>query len=178
MSFFALLCGYYYFMICSCLMLVVWKNSSCLYWQDKFMIDFIFSYIFQFSDESDLVTSSLYNYRCKDEEMLHDGQCVSDCGRGFYASGGSCHPCHASCSECAGPDSNQCQVCPVKTFLHAGTCNEACPRGYYARWLIYVFMKNYINFIMMHSTWKKILTVWTSSLKEMLLYIMKFCLVV
>uniref|UniRef100_A0A8D2MU68 Growth factor receptor domain-containing protein n=1 Tax=Zonotrichia albicollis TaxID=44394 RepID=A0A8D2MU68_ZONAL len=70
--------------------------------------------------------------------FLHDGKCVQECPSRFYPEDKHCFPCHADCTDCNGPESDDCTACTYSVFyLYNGmcfkaTCVETCPDGYYA----------------------------------------------
>ncbi|CAB1414147.1 unnamed protein product [Pleuronectes platessa] len=62
--------------------------------------------------------------------LLKDGECVPDCGAGFYSQDGVCHACDSSCASCF-PDNPKCMSCPPATALHHGKCISQCPAQHY-----------------------------------------------
>ncbi|AWP07675.1 putative extracellular matrix protein FRAS1 [Scophthalmus maximus] len=62
--------------------------------------------------------------------LLKDGECVPDCGGGFYSQEGICYACDASCASCF-PDNAGCMSCPPGTALHRGKCLAQCPARHY-----------------------------------------------
>nr|XP_057925745.1 extracellular matrix protein FRAS1 isoform X1 [Doryrhamphus excisus] len=62
--------------------------------------------------------------------LLKDGECVPDCGTGFYSQDGVCHACHSSCASCF-PDNPECMSCVHGAALHGGTCVSQCPPRHY-----------------------------------------------
>ncbi|XP_037832589.1 extracellular matrix protein FRAS1 isoform X2 [Kryptolebias marmoratus] len=62
--------------------------------------------------------------------LLKDGECVSDCGAGFYNQDGFCYACDPSCASCF-PDNLKCMSCPAGTALHHGKCITQCPAQHY-----------------------------------------------
>ncbi|XP_078659996.1 extracellular matrix organizing protein FRAS1-like [Branchiostoma floridae x Branchiostoma belcheri] len=71
---------------------------------------------------------------CAEGLRLKQGQCVSDCGEGFYSQGGECRACHSSCSRCSGPGADSCQACQVLSqVLKDGSCADRCGKKQYVR---------------------------------------------
>ncbi|KAM9742832.1 extracellular matrix organizing protein FRAS1 isoform 2-T2 [Menidia menidia] len=62
--------------------------------------------------------------------LLKDGECVSDCGDGYYSQKGVCYACDSSCASCF-PDDPKCMSCPPGTALHHGKCIGQCPTRHY-----------------------------------------------
>ncbi|XP_059921872.1 extracellular matrix protein FRAS1 isoform X2 [Gadus macrocephalus] len=62
--------------------------------------------------------------------LLKDGECVADCGAGYYSQQGVCSACDPSCSSCY-PDNPACLSCPPSTALHHGRCITQCPDHHY-----------------------------------------------
>uniref|UniRef100_A0A3Q3IUW6 VWFC domain-containing protein n=1 Tax=Monopterus albus TaxID=43700 RepID=A0A3Q3IUW6_MONAL len=68
---------------------------------------------------------------CSDPaDLLKDGECVPDCGAGFYIQEGVCYACDLSCASCF-PDNPKCMSCPPGTALHHGKCVTQCPTQHY-----------------------------------------------
>uniref|UniRef100_A0A674NA07 Proprotein convertase subtilisin/kexin type 5b n=1 Tax=Takifugu rubripes TaxID=31033 RepID=A0A674NA07_TAKRU len=65
-------------------------------------------------------------YWCEDGFYALDGDCVEDCGEGFFADQESrdCEPCHASCRACGGPRYEDCDSCRDGLKLKDGECLE------------------------------------------------------
>ncbi|XP_072243382.1 extracellular matrix organizing protein FRAS1 isoform X1 [Leuresthes tenuis] len=62
--------------------------------------------------------------------LLKDGECVTDCGDGYYSQEGVCYACDSSCASCF-PDDPKCMSCPQGTALHHGKCVVQCPIQHY-----------------------------------------------
>ncbi|XP_068615370.1 extracellular matrix organizing protein FRAS1-like, partial [Brachionichthys hirsutus] len=62
--------------------------------------------------------------------LLKDGECVPDCGSGFYNQQGHCYACESSCASCF-PDNPKCTSCLPGTALHHGKCISHCPPQHY-----------------------------------------------
>lgn len=67
-----------------------------------------------------------------------DGDCVEDCGEGFFADRESrdCEPCHAACRTCGGPQYDDCDSCRDGLKLKDGECLEQaqltlCPEKHF-----------------------------------------------
>uniref|UniRef100_A0A3P9GZH8 Fraser extracellular matrix complex subunit 1 n=1 Tax=Oryzias latipes TaxID=8090 RepID=A0A3P9GZH8_ORYLA len=62
--------------------------------------------------------------------LLRDGECVPDCGAGFYSQDGVCYACDSSCASCF-PNNPTCMSCPPGAALHHGKCVTQCPPRHY-----------------------------------------------
>ncbi|KAM8864960.1 extracellular matrix organizing protein FRAS1 isoform 2-T3 [Synchiropus picturatus] len=62
--------------------------------------------------------------------LLKAGECVSECGDGFYRRESVCVACDSSCASCF-PDSPVCSSCPAGAALHHGMCISQCPTQHY-----------------------------------------------
>ncbi|KAM4854655.1 extracellular matrix organizing protein FRAS1 [Thomomys bottae] len=70
---------------------------------------------------------------CTENTLLHDGKCISECPRGFYAGAtGRCKVCHNSCASCSGPAVSHCTACTHPQVLHEGYCLPSCGEGFYS----------------------------------------------
>ncbi|KAL4464485.1 hypothetical protein ABPG72_003895 [Tetrahymena utriculariae] len=60
--------------------------------------------------------------------------CRQKCPNGQYAesNGNLCKLCDFYCSQCTGPNSNECLACQFLTYLNSNTCVQKCPIGKYA----------------------------------------------
>lgn len=66
--------------------------------------------------------------------FLHEDECMDDCPDGYFASETQheCVQCHADCSSCDGPDSDDCDVCKNPKAVHYnGECLHQCPNNTY-----------------------------------------------
>ncbi|KAG8011985.1 Proprotein convertase subtilisin/kexin type 5 [Nibea albiflora] len=71
---------------------------------------------------------------CEDYYFLHEDECMDDCPDGYFASEAQheCVQCHANCSSCDGPDSDDCDVCKnPKAVRYNGECLHQCPSNTY-----------------------------------------------
>ena len=62
--------------------------------------------------------------------------CLTTCPNGYWkdTTNNICAPCDIACSNCTGPNSNQCSSCSPEYFQHPSsstTCLSSCPNGYY-----------------------------------------------
>ncbi|KAM8939375.1 extracellular matrix organizing protein FRAS1 [Pelodytes ibericus] len=78
---------------------------------------------------------------CLPPLTLLKGQCLSNCGEGYFSDGSHCNACHPSCRACLGPEDSHCTKC-VKSeeSLQAvqqyrgkpyGTCQAQCKNQFY-----------------------------------------------
>ncbi|KAM4616792.1 proprotein convertase subtilisin/kexin type 5-like [Polymixia lowei] len=73
-------------------------------------------------------------HECAEYFFLHKDKCVDDCPAGYFASEGQqeCVSCHADCTSCDGPDSDDCSVCRnPKAVRYNGECLPECPSNTY-----------------------------------------------
>ncbi|EAR93808.2 leishmanolysin family protein (macronuclear) [Tetrahymena thermophila SB210] len=73
--------------------------------------------------------------KCPDNTFANpDNVCRPKCPNGYYAqkSGNLCKLCDFSCSQCIGPNSDQCLACQFLTYLDSNTCVQKCPIGKFA----------------------------------------------
>ncbi|XP_068609494.1 proprotein convertase subtilisin/kexin type 5 [Brachionichthys hirsutus] len=71
---------------------------------------------------------------CEENHLLHEGLCLPDCPGSSFGdrARGECLRCHADCTLCDGPDSDDCDSCAdPEAVLHNGACLEACPAHTY-----------------------------------------------
>lgn len=71
--------------------------------------------------------------------VCSDGNCVEDCGEGFFMDQESrdCEPCHAACRACGGPRYDDCDSCREGSKLRDGECLQRrqftlCPKKHFA----------------------------------------------
>ncbi|XP_053388167.1 extracellular matrix organizing protein FRAS1-like isoform X2 [Mercenaria mercenaria] len=71
---------------------------------------------------------------CQPGLMWKHGECVTQCGLGYYLQNGRCLECAPSCKSCNGPRSDQCISCtnPAQVVFH-GECLDKCPDNFYIR---------------------------------------------
>lgn len=71
--------------------------------------------------------------RACDPRTKYDGKdCI--CNLGYFGNRDLCTPCHKSCSQCTGPEANQCLSCSdVSLVLEKGYCskNSPCNFGFF-----------------------------------------------
>lgn len=68
--------------------------------------------------------------KCAEYHFLHEEKCVDDCPRGYFANEKQqeCVRCHATCSSCDGPGSDDCHECHNrKAVRYNGECLVNCP---------------------------------------------------
>jgi len=71
---------------------------------------------------------------CYDNMVLHRGQCLSQCPRGYFPSDGYCHSCYPSCRMCSGPGETDCLSCTEGSKLSKkGRCKMPCLDGQYLK---------------------------------------------
>ncbi|CAI2169143.1 15334_t:CDS:2 [Funneliformis geosporum] len=80
--------------------------------------------------------------RCMPGFFLESGECVEFCPENKFADktdlickvlNSTCTKCHPDCTECSGPEINQCTKCPPnRPIIKDGQCVEVCPMGTYA----------------------------------------------
>ncbi|GBB91359.1 hypothetical protein RclHR1_01860013 [Rhizophagus clarus] len=74
--------------------------------------------------------------QCIPGYFLNGGECVKDCPTGKFANftDNSCQACEPSCSNCKGPQNNECISCSNKDFFNSnGVCSSAsCLPGFTA----------------------------------------------
>lgn len=71
---------------------------------------------------------------CYDNMVLHRGQCLSQCHRGYFPSDGYCHACYPSCRMCSGPGKTDCLSCTEGSKLSKkGRCRMPCLDGQYLK---------------------------------------------
>ncbi|KAL3876627.1 hypothetical protein ACJMK2_034445 [Sinanodonta woodiana] len=71
---------------------------------------------------------------CKPGLMWRHGECVTQCGSGYYIQNGKCLDCHVSCKSCTGPGESQCQSCVhLARVVESGRCIDYCPANYYVK---------------------------------------------
>ncbi|XP_045849209.1 extracellular matrix organizing protein FRAS1 isoform X2 [Meles meles] len=69
---------------------------------------------------------------CAEKTVLHDGKCIAECPRGYYAEAtGRCKACHDSCASCSGPTGSHCTACVQPWALRQGHCLSSCGEGFY-----------------------------------------------
>lgn len=78
-------------------------------------------------------------YRCQPGFKLQAGQCVEECGDGFFYYEGNCDSCHYFCAQCSGPNYYQCSQCQdgfvlkyedsETVYSDEGACLVECPGG-------------------------------------------------
>lgn len=66
---------------------------------------------------------------CVTPNILKNGQCVDDCGSGFYSDGTNCQKCEPHCIECS--SASECKACDEATKLFKEDCYEKCPEYTY-----------------------------------------------
>lgn len=68
---------------------------------------------------------------CKDEKLLWNGECISECPSGFYLESFECLPCLPPCTNCTSP--TVCTACPPNFYKSGDECIffESCPKGTY-----------------------------------------------
>ncbi|KAL4499147.1 hypothetical protein ABPG72_017049 [Tetrahymena utriculariae] len=75
--------------------------------------------------------SIINNYNLNILGFLLEGSCVEQCESNYYPSTKNgqqvCLQCHAQCSKCNGPDSNNCTECPSEQFMYQNQCIKNCP---------------------------------------------------
>lgn len=59
--------------------------------------------------------------------LLQNGQCVTRCNPGFFASGVTCLQCSEGCSFCS--TATTCIVCDAGRYAYNGRCEVNCPNG-------------------------------------------------
>ncbi|XP_052791092.1 extracellular matrix organizing protein FRAS1-like isoform X2 [Mya arenaria] len=71
---------------------------------------------------------------CQPGLMWKHGECVTQCGLGYYLQNGKCLECAPSCKSCSGPGSDQCVSCSnhAQVVFH-GECRDHCPDNFYIR---------------------------------------------
>ncbi|XP_076458587.1 LOW QUALITY PROTEIN: extracellular matrix organizing protein FRAS1-like [Babylonia areolata] len=69
---------------------------------------------------------------CRPPSLLKEGQCVRQCGPGYFLQDTQCLACDVSCNTCSGPGPAQCLTCARDGQLTLkGTCVDACPSAHY-----------------------------------------------
>ena len=76
--------------------------------------------------------TSLSCQTCQEGYLMQDGQCVQQCGDGFFlpngtaATNGMCQACDSKCPSCIG-NSTTCTACAAPQVAWNGECLNACP---------------------------------------------------
>lgn len=73
------------------------------------------------------------SFRCHISYILREGQCVQECGKGYFTNSDICHKCHRNCHECFGQSATECLSCHKDAKLLNGTCVKECPDDYLNR---------------------------------------------
>ncbi|XP_064918597.1 extracellular matrix organizing protein FRAS1 isoform X3 [Columba livia] len=78
---------------------------------------------------------------CPRPLALRQGQCLQDCGEGFYQDHDVCKGCHPSCRACLGPGASRCRRCRVPEHVlqprqptqgaEHGSCVSRCQAAFY-----------------------------------------------
>ncbi|KAI4878135.1 hypothetical protein NFI96_007718 [Prochilodus magdalenae] len=71
---------------------------------------------------------------CAQYYFLHDGKCLDDCPKGYFRNvqEKKCESCHDSCTDCIGPDADDCTSCWNPLAVHYnGECLSSCPSNTY-----------------------------------------------
>jgi proprotein convertase subtilisin/kexin type 5 len=68
---------------------------------------------------------------CHVGSYLLNGECVIDCGEGYYGNtiDNTCDPCDGSCKTCYGPDDDNCNTCHEEHYIRDNSCHSPCPDG-------------------------------------------------
>eukprot|EP00039_Didymoeca_costata_P011509 m.162141 g.162141 ORF g.162141 m.162141 type:complete len:2118 (-) comp15197_c1_seq1:3675-10028(-) len=78
---------------------------------------------------SGVVTLVRHEINCKEGLVSLSSTCMSVCGAGFYADAeGYCQQCHSSCSQCEGPNRDDC-LGDCVAFDENGQCLRSCNRN-------------------------------------------------
>lgn len=81
-----------------------------------------------------LLHCSIFLPVCDQSYFFHEGKCVLDCPRGYFASEQQqeCVRCHTDCASCDGPRFDDCNECRNrKAVRYNGECLAGCPNSTY-----------------------------------------------
>lgn len=66
---------------------------------------------------------------CKDEKILHYGECLDQCPSGYYLDSGVCQLCSDGCATCT--SSTNCLTCLPYFYKNGIMCESTCPENTY-----------------------------------------------